>query len=385
MMSLPKNNKDDEKLPATSAAAGQVQQPKKKGRKPKPPGFPKRPLSAYNLFFREERQKVLHLDFQNMGKEISSRWKQTDSEGRAKYEAQAKVDAKRYRVEVKAYEEEQARKKHSKPKQPPSKKNGKTAKGRTVASMAAGGIAPSTFPVQEVTAPSSALGSMMPPMFMGTGGLLPQMSFQDQLQLQQQLLADKATNDSAAFASAFGPSAFSVPSSTGTRGLSSCGSAANFGGNIVDGLSPETQVQAQLRELHFQRLLMERGLGGMNSSSNLGMGMPADPASSILDAMGLQHNNQQQQQQELLLQHQLRMQMQAQQQEADYMSLLRAAHQQQSNTNAANGTRLSNQTEQSRAMNPTGASSSSGVAHNSRILQQMTKEELEEAIRKYHS
>ena len=293
-----------------------------------------------------------------MGKEISNRWKQTDPEDRVKYEEQAKVDAKRYREEVKAYEEEQARKKRSKPKQPPAKKSGKTGKGRTLESMSAGGNAPSTFPVQEVNAPSSALGSMIHPMFLGTGGLRPQMSFQDQLQLQQQLLVNQGVNDSAAFASPFGPSAFSLTSPTGTSGLSSAGLAANVGGNNAEGLAPETQIQAQLRELQLRQLLMERGLGGINSSSDLGMGMPAANASSILNAMGLQYNNQQQQ--DLLMQHQLRMQMQAQQQ--------------QNNTNANSGTSLSNDTAQSRAMNA-----------NSSILQQMTKEELEEAIRKYHS
>jgi HMG (high mobility group) box len=71
------------------------------------PGFPKRPLSAYNWFFKEERKKVLNLDFQSMGREISSRWKMTTAEERKRFQELAKVDAERYKKEVQVYEEEQ--------------------------------------------------------------------------------------------------------------------------------------------------------------------------------------------------------------------------------------------------------------------------------------
>lgn len=70
-------------------------------------GYPKRPLSAYNMFFREERQKVLNLDFQTMGKEISTRWRNTSSEERERFEEMAKEDALRYKNEVQLFEEEQ--------------------------------------------------------------------------------------------------------------------------------------------------------------------------------------------------------------------------------------------------------------------------------------
>jgi hypothetical protein len=64
-------------------------------------------LSAYNWFFKEERQKVLNLDFQSMGKEISSRWKATTIEQRKRYEGLAAEDTIRYKKEVQIFEEEQ--------------------------------------------------------------------------------------------------------------------------------------------------------------------------------------------------------------------------------------------------------------------------------------
>ena len=42
-----------------------------------------------------------------MGKEISSRWKNTSQKDRERFEALAKVDAERYKKEVQIYEEEQ--------------------------------------------------------------------------------------------------------------------------------------------------------------------------------------------------------------------------------------------------------------------------------------
>lgn len=58
------------------------------------------------MFFREERQKVLNLDFQMMGKEISTRWRSTTKEDRDRFEVMAKEDAKRYKKEVELFQEE---------------------------------------------------------------------------------------------------------------------------------------------------------------------------------------------------------------------------------------------------------------------------------------
>jgi len=100
----------------------------------KPKDKPKRPLSAYNYFFKEERQRILKyigrtpdevvteavvnadeegrlwtctgkVSFEEMGKIIGGRWKAMDSETLKKYTALALGDAGRYKHELKAWNE----------------------------------------------------------------------------------------------------------------------------------------------------------------------------------------------------------------------------------------------------------------------------------------
>ena len=97
-------------------------------RRKKPKGFPKRPLSGYNIFFKEERVKVLeefnshrlavHADdfqgieakidrssvsFQDLGKIIGKRWKTLSDDDRRRFESLADQDNLRYRSEMDDY------------------------------------------------------------------------------------------------------------------------------------------------------------------------------------------------------------------------------------------------------------------------------------------
>lgn len=109
---------DDDKV---VAAKGKTAMRKKRRNKPK--DYPKRPLSAYNVFFKETREEIIatnsneegekrdhKLDFQAMAKEIASRWKNLDKKERDRVEKLAKKDMLRYRDEVKVYEEEMVKK-----------------------------------------------------------------------------------------------------------------------------------------------------------------------------------------------------------------------------------------------------------------------------------
>ncbi|CAJ1969336.1 unnamed protein product [Cylindrotheca closterium] len=81
----------------------------------KPRGMPKRPLSAYNIFFRTQRTIVQAkakketpegskgLGFEGLGKLIGKQWKKLSKEDRKKYEILAEKDGVRYRQEMDAY------------------------------------------------------------------------------------------------------------------------------------------------------------------------------------------------------------------------------------------------------------------------------------------
>ena len=97
-------------------------------RRKKPKGFPKRPLSGYNIFFKEERVKVLEecndrraaisiddvhdattkidrssVSFQELGKIVGKRWKTLSDEDRRRFESLADQDNLRYRSEMDDY------------------------------------------------------------------------------------------------------------------------------------------------------------------------------------------------------------------------------------------------------------------------------------------
>eukprot|EP00546_Thalassionema_frauenfeldii_P009421 CAMPEP_0178927682 /NCGR_PEP_ID=MMETSP0786-20121207/19361_1 /TAXON_ID=186022 /ORGANISM="Thalassionema frauenfeldii, Strain CCMP 1798" /LENGTH=306 /DNA_ID=CAMNT_0020603217 /DNA_START=285 /DNA_END=1202 /DNA_ORIENTATION=- len=70
-------------------------------------GKPKRPLSAYNIFFKSERAKLLQaqkkVGFANMAKEISAKWKNLCDEEHKKFAAEAEIEQAKYRAAVKEW------------------------------------------------------------------------------------------------------------------------------------------------------------------------------------------------------------------------------------------------------------------------------------------
>ncbi len=79
----------------------------------KPKDAPKRPLSGYNVFFKEERRRILDadkpgMDFRNIAKTVGSRWRALSNEEKSRYKEMAAPDMDRYRVEMKEYQEKNA-------------------------------------------------------------------------------------------------------------------------------------------------------------------------------------------------------------------------------------------------------------------------------------
>jgi hypothetical protein len=81
----------------------------------KPKDAPKRYLSAYNIFFQEERRRIYaeadkRIGFSGLGKIIGGRWKSLTEEQREPYDNMAEKDMGRYRDEMKMYENARRRK-----------------------------------------------------------------------------------------------------------------------------------------------------------------------------------------------------------------------------------------------------------------------------------
>lgn len=86
--------------------------PQKRKRRPRPKDYPKRPLSAYNIFFKETREEIIAnakdpdaADFQNMARQIAARWKDLGEEEKERVKRLAEEDMLKYREKVKLYEE----------------------------------------------------------------------------------------------------------------------------------------------------------------------------------------------------------------------------------------------------------------------------------------
>jgi hypothetical protein len=157
---------------AAKTPAASLKRPTRK----KPKDKPKRPLSAYNFFFKEEREKILKVvlggddpkvsaelnsdpdseefispemmerlrkdggkvSFEEMGKLIGQRWKNIDPDRLSKYSEMAGEDTERYKKEMQSYNGRQEAKMRSEALKPPSW-NSKDPAAKQAAGPAAAG------------------------------------------------------------------------------------------------------------------------------------------------------------------------------------------------------------------------------------------------------
>jgi hypothetical protein len=132
-------SRTEDKMSSNGSTTASQQQQNKKKRKKRPRGHPSRPLSAYNLFFKDERQRILDslpsnsssnkesqeevkdprdeitwpgkrrrphgkIGFENLAKEIGARWKTIDDRTKEHYKKLALEDLQRYSREMQEYE-----------------------------------------------------------------------------------------------------------------------------------------------------------------------------------------------------------------------------------------------------------------------------------------
>lgn len=101
---VPKKDLSIQKLDPISSSVGK----KRKRGKYKRRDYPKKALSAYNIFFKETRGKILRehgkTNFQEMVRKIAALWKEITPEDKIRFDSIASRDLVRYQREVSEYE-----------------------------------------------------------------------------------------------------------------------------------------------------------------------------------------------------------------------------------------------------------------------------------------
>jgi hypothetical protein len=104
--------------PVDSSARGEKKKDSPAKRRKKPKDMPRRPLSGYNLFFKDERAIILaekddcarngsdqKVGFERLAQLIGKRWKALSEDDKTPFQARADEDTQRYRREMIVYKE----------------------------------------------------------------------------------------------------------------------------------------------------------------------------------------------------------------------------------------------------------------------------------------